>query len=195
MAEKETSLTLLRRLRANESDAWETTVRLYTPLVCHWCQRGGVRGSDIDDVLQDVFQAAATSFAAFRRDRPGDTFRGWLRGICKNMILMHFRRSGRHIQADGGTDAFRKLQEIVDGSADTDDEDGLPELDALHRRALELVKREFGERTWQMFWLTAIEGRSPVDVADTMGVGPTAVRMAKSRVLHRLREEFGDLIA
>ena len=36
-----TSLTLLERLRANEPDAWETMVRLYTPLVYQWCARGG----------------------------------------------------------------------------------------------------------------------------------------------------------
>lgn len=45
-----------------------------------------------------------------------------------------------------------------------------------------------------MFWLTAIEGRSPVDIAAALGVSPAAVRMAKSRVLHRLKEEFGDLV-
>jgi hypothetical protein len=33
-----------------------------------------------------------------------------------------------------------------------------------------------------------------VDVAADMGVSPAAVRMAKSRVLHRLKEEFSDLI-
>jgi RNA polymerase sigma-70 factor (ECF subfamily) len=194
MADKSTSLTLLERLRANESDAWHTMVELYTPLVHHWCGRCGVRGADIDDVAQEVFQAAATSFVNFRRNRPEDSFRGWLRGITKNIILMHFRRTGRQACAAGGTDAFRKLHEIVDDSADTDDEDSGTELDALHRRALELVKAEFEERTWQMFWLTAIEGRSPVDIAAVMGVGPTAVRMAKSRVLHRLKEEFGDLV-
>jgi RNA polymerase sigma-70 factor (ECF subfamily) len=194
MAEKSTSLTLLERLRANESGAWHTMVKLYTPLVHHWCGRGGVRGVDIDDIAQEVFQAAATSFVNFRRDRPGDSFRGWLRGITKNMILMHFRRTGGQPCAAGGTDAFRKLEEIADASTDTDDDDSSSELDALHRRALELVKAEFEERTWQMFWLTVIEGRSPVDIAAAMGVGPTAVRMAKSRVLHRLKEEFGDLV-
>ncbi len=57
-----------------------------------------------------------------------------------------------------------------------------------------MVKAEFEPRTWQMFWLTAIEGRSPVDIAAALGVSPAAVRMAKSRVLHRLKEEFGDLV-
>ena len=35
----------------------------------------------------------------------------------------------------------------------------------------------------------------PVDlIASDMGVTPAAVRKAKSRILHRLKEEIGDLI-
>src|SRR5437899_2568008 len=86
-----TSLTLLERLRANEPDAWGTMVRLYTPLVYQWCFRGGVRGADADDISQEVFRAAAAGFAGFRREHEGDTFRGWLRGITRNMVLQHHR--------------------------------------------------------------------------------------------------------
>jgi RNA polymerase sigma-70 factor (ECF subfamily) len=187
-----TSLTLLQRLRANDGDAWGIMVRLYTPLVCHWCTRGGVRAADVDDVAQEVFQAAATHLANFRRDRPGDSFRAWLRGITRHMVLQHFRRSGRHPQASGGTDALRQLQGVADAAADEDDP--VEEMDGLRRRALELVRGEFEERTWQAFWRTVVEGRSPVELAAEMGVSPTAVRMAKSRVLRRLKEEFGELI-
>jgi RNA polymerase sigma-70 factor (ECF subfamily) len=195
-ARRDTSLTLLERLRSNNGDAWRVMVQLYTPLVCHWCARGGLRGADTEDVTQEVFQAASTHLANFRRDRPGDSFRGWLRGITRNMVLQHFRRRGRHAPASGGTDAFLRLQEVADTSDVTavEDEDPAEELDALRQRALNLVRSEFEERTWRAFWMTVVEDRAPVDVAADMGVSPAAVRMAKSRVLHRLKEEFGDLI-
>jgi RNA polymerase sigma-70 factor (ECF subfamily) len=48
-------------------------------------------------------------------------------------------------------------------------------------------------RTWQAFWLTAVEGRLPRDVALELGISPGAVRVAKSRVLKRLRDELGGL--
>jgi RNA polymerase sigma-70 factor (ECF subfamily) len=155
-----------------------------------------VRGADAEDVAQEVFHAATTHLESFRRDRPGDSFHGWLRGITRNMILQHFRRSGRHPKAAGGTDAQLRLQEVEVGTTGDSgvDENPAEELDGLRRRALELVRAEFEERTWQAFWLTVVEGRSPVDIAADMGVSPAAVRMAKSRVLHRLKEEFGDLI-
>jgi RNA polymerase sigma-70 factor (ECF subfamily) len=189
-----TSLTLLERLRANEPDAWRTMVHLYTPLVYHWCDRAGLRGADADDVSQEVFRAAAAGLAGFRRDRAGDTFRGWLRGITRNRVLQHFRNAGHEPQAAGGTEVLLKLQEVADErSLAGNEEDAPAEVDGLYRRALELVRGEFEERTWRAFWLTAVEDRPAGEVALELGMSPGAVRVAKSRVLRRLREELGEI--
>jgi RNA polymerase sigma-70 factor (ECF subfamily) len=51
------------------------------------------------------------------------------------------------------------------------------------------------ERTWQAFWWAAVEGQAPADIATDLARSPAAVRKARSRVLCRLREEIGDLIA
>jgi RNA polymerase sigma-70 factor (ECF subfamily) len=189
-----TSKTLLQRLRANDSKAWRIMVQLYTPLVRYWATRGGVRGVDVEDVTQDVLQAAAAHLHKFRRDRPGDSFRGWLCGITRNMVLQYFRHSGRNPRGRGGTDALVQLRQLEDTTPAEENEDPVEELDGLRRRALELVRSQFEERTWQAFWMTVIEGRSPADIAAEMGVSATAIRMAKSRVLRRLKETFGDLI-
>jgi RNA polymerase sigma-70 factor (ECF subfamily) len=63
------------------------------------------------------------------------------------------------------------------------------------RRALELVRAEFEERTWQMFWQTVVEDWAAADVAAELGVSAAAVRMARSRVLRRLEEAVAELIA
>jgi RNA polymerase sigma-70 factor (ECF subfamily) len=190
-----TSLTLLQRLRTNEPDAWREVVYLYTPLVHRWCAGLGVRGADADDVAQEVFRAAAAGLAGFRRERAGDSFRGWLRGITRNMVLLHFRGRGRSPQASGDTDVQLRMLEVVDPASLPPEEDDPPaEVDVLYRRALELVRRQFEERTWHAFWQTVAEGRPPADVAADLGVTPAAVRKAKSRVLHRLKQQFGDLV-
>jgi RNA polymerase sigma-70 factor (ECF subfamily) len=142
-----------------------------------------------------VFRAAMAGLGDFRRDRPGDTFRGWLRGITRNMIALHFRRQGRHPRATGGSDALVRLQQVVDQRDDLPDEDSEVEIQGLFRRALELVRGDFEDRTWKMFWLTVIDDRAPADVAAQFAVTPVAVRKAKSRVLQRLRVEIGDLIS
>jgi RNA polymerase sigma-70 factor, ECF subfamily len=192
-----TSLTLLQRLRGNEPDAWQTTVHLYTPLVAHWCARAGVKGADADDVIQEVFRAAAGSLPGFRRDRPGDTFRGWLRGITRRLLAAHFRQAASQPQGGGGTDLLDRLHEIPDPVPAPDESHDEDEVAAgeVYRRALEVIRAGFEERSWLMFWRTAVEGRSPADVAVEMGVSPAAVRQAKSRVLRKLKQQLGDVIA
>jgi RNA polymerase sigma-70 factor (ECF subfamily) len=188
-------LTLLQRLLDNEPEAWRTMVRLYAPLLYHWCARGGVRGADAEDVVQEVFRVAASRLDKFRREREGDSFRAWLRGITCNMLLVHFRRASRQPQASGGSGSFSRLDEVVDPAGTAAPEEDPPsELESLRRRALELVRGQVAEQTWRAFWLTAIEGHASAEVAASLGISPTAVRMAKSRVLHRLKEQFGELI-
>jgi RNA polymerase sigma-70 factor (ECF subfamily) len=195
MADQATSFSLLDRAAGHDPDAWARLVKLYTPLVYYWCRRGGVQGEDVHDVVQEVFHALSTHLGQFQRDRPGVTFRGWLRGIAHHKILDHFRRCQRQPLAEGGSDAFRRFQEEPDPLADTDDADAADELSGLYHRALELVRSEFELRSWQAFWRSAVEEQAVADVAADLGMTETAVRKAKSRVLRRLKEEVGDLIA
>ncbi len=194
---RQTSLTLIQRLRDNEPDAWARMVVLYRPLVCYWCGRQGLTGADVDDVVQEVFQVAAVRMSDFRRDRPGDTFRGWLRGITRMKARDYLRDRGKNPQAIGGStalDRMRGLPEPVAQDSDSSAEEDPPsEVAGLLRRALELVRAEFQPDTWRAFLLTAVENRPAPDVAVELGQSPAAVRQAKSRVLRRVRQELGDL--
>jgi RNA polymerase sigma-70 factor (ECF subfamily) len=169
-------------------------MELYAPLVRSWCRRAGLQGADADDITQEVFAAAATKLDTFHRDRPGDSFRGWLRAITRNQVLLLFRRKQDRPQAAGGSDAWHELQQVPDPLAGRADEEA-SEVSGLYRRALELVRREFEEQTWQAFWLTAIEDRLPASLAEELGMTPAAIRQAKSRVLRRLKEEMGELLS
>ncbi|HEV3003260.1 MAG TPA: sigma-70 family RNA polymerase sigma factor [Pirellulales bacterium] len=190
-----TSLTLLARLRADEPDAWRTMVGLYTPLVAYWLRRQGAREADVEDLVQEVFTVAAQNMARFRREHEHDTFRGWLRGIARNLVRKHFQRQSKQPQAQGGTDAFHRLQAVsAAANPSIDEEDPVGELSALYRRALELVRSEFEESSWRAFWQTAIENRTPAELSPSLGMSPAAIRKAKSRVLLRLRQQLGDLI-
>jgi RNA polymerase sigma-70 factor (ECF subfamily) len=191
-SDRPTSLTLLERVRDRDEDAWRRLVDLYRPLVAHWCGHWGVRAQDADDVLQDVFQAVATSLDNFRRDRPGDTFRGWLRGITRNKLLDHLRRRDKQPEAQGGTDAQFRLLQVPEQDLPVETEE---QMSALYHRALELVRGEFEPRTWEAFWRSAVDGQPVATVGADLGMTPAAVRKAKSRVLYRLRQEVGDLLS
>lgn len=192
-----TSTTLLLRVKQQDAEAWRRLVRLYGPLVYHWCRQAGLQQADLSDVFQEVFRSVSQNIGKFRRDRPGDTFRGWLRTITRNKVTDHFRRGGKQPQAMGGSDAQQMLQQYAQESESwlQDSSQGEPqeEIVLLHR-ALHLVRGDFEDRTWQAFWRTTVDGVPPKEVAAELGSTAAAVRQAKSRVLRRLREEFGDLL-
>lgn len=190
-----TSRSLLERVKSDEPAAWDRLVTLYAPLVFQWCRGWGLREQDAADIFQEVFQAVAAHIDGFRKERAGDTFRGWLRTITRNKVHDYFRRRGHEPEGMGGSEAQDRLAQLpapqpgADSSLSEDHGER-----GLVARALDLIRGEFAEHTWQAFWRTAIEGRSAPEVAAELSMSAGAVRVAKSRVLQRLREELGDLI-
>lgn len=193
-----TSLSLLQRAKKNDPDAWRRIVRLYGPLVHAWCRAARLQESDLADVFQEVFAVAARKLASFRKDRSGDTFRGWLRVITSNKIRDHFRGQAAHPPAVGGSEAKQRVEALADQSPAHGQDNGGPaaseEVVGLYQRALAFLQETFEPQTWRAFYRTAVDGLSAPEVADELGMTPAAVRKAKSRVLSRLRAEYGDLI-
>lgn len=189
-----TSLTLLARVKANDAQAWQRLSDLYGPLVYHWCRRSGFQAADAADVVQEVFFSVANGIADFQKERPSDTFRGWLWTITRNKVRDRCRGQAGEEEAVGGTDAQLRLAEIPDPwSESTTDADDRREVGHLFCRALGFVRTEFRERTWEAFWRTTIDGQDTADVAVELGISENAVRQAKSHVLRRLRAELCDL--
>jgi RNA polymerase sigma-70 factor, ECF subfamily len=189
-----TSRSLLERVKADDAAAWETLVGLYGPLVYRWCRRWDLPDHEAADVFQDVFQALTKHIAGFRKEKKGDTFRGWLHRITDNKVRDHLRKLRREPGGEGGTEAQIRLASLPE-TAPAEGDDSGPEREeaGLLRGVVDLIRGEFEGRTWQAFWLTAVEARSPGEVALELGMSPGAVRVAKSRVLTRLREELGGM--
>jgi RNA polymerase sigma-70 factor (ECF subfamily) len=200
LAETATSRSLLMQLKAGQPAAWERLTSLYAPLVYHWCRTMHLAEQDMPDVFQQVFQSVASHIQAFHKDRPGDTFRHWLRAITRNKVRDHFRRNARQAQAAGGTDAQIFFSQLAAPGADAEeaeerhahDEEG--EVRQLLRGALEQIRGQVHPRTWEAFWKVVVEGKTPEEVGEELGMRPGTVRVAKSRVLSRLRSGLGDWI-
>ena len=52
----------------------------------------------------------------------------------------------------------------------------------------------FHEDGTRSLWLVAVDGRPAKDVGEELSMRPGTVRVAKSRVLQRLRQELGELL-
>lgn len=189
-----TSTSLLERAKARDPEAWRRLVRIYGPHVFFWCRQSGLSVQDAADVVQEVFTAVATHLAKFHRRGPGDSFRGWLRTITQNKIRDQARRGQHRPQAQGGTTAQKRLEDIPAPASDSGEPAELIGSSAIMHQALELIRDEFEDRTWQAFWQMAIEGRSASELGAELGMERRAVRQAKYRVLRRLRQELVGLI-
>ncbi len=186
------SSSLIRSLKVAERDAWQRLAELYGPLVYAWCRQAGLAESDTADVAQNVFLSVFRSIRHFHRDRPGDSFRGWLWTVTRNEVLKFLRWRAKEPRAAGGTDAHRVLQELPEFLAAEDAPSSTGTQALLVRRAIVSLRDEFQPQTWQAFWRTAMDGHNASEVADELAMTPVAVRQAKFRVLKRLRDYLAE---
>jgi RNA polymerase sigma-70 factor (ECF subfamily) len=168
-------------------------IQLYAPLIFYWCQKQHMPRDEIADVLQDVFRSVVRNIGTFRKAESGGTFRGWLRIITRNKINDYFRRVADEPRAEGGTEAQRKLSQVADEVNVLPLDDDTAAEQGLFRRALEMIRSDFKDQTWQAFWRVVVDGRTAPEVAAELGMRPGTVRVAKSRVLKRLRKQLGDV--
>ena len=185
------STSLIHGLKNQDEGAWRRLLDLYVPLVFSWCRRAGLQSEDCADIMQEVFRSVLGGIAGFRYVSPTDTFRGWLRTITRNKIRDHFRHRAAEPIGTGGTSAHQRSREIPELEPAISPTAG-PVVGLIHRGA-DLIRAEFDERTWQAFWLTAVENHAGSETAELLGMSPGAVRQAKYKVLRRLRQALGDV--
>jgi RNA polymerase sigma-70 factor (ECF subfamily) len=191
--EPATPLTLLDKVRRNEAEACERLVKLYKPLVLYWCKQAKLRPEDSVDVAQEVFLSVWKNLGTFRRDRQGDTFRGWMWTITRNKVCDFNAPPG--CKGQGGSEAQGMLQDLPspDPERQADADAQAAEKNIVLRRAVELIESGFTKKTRQAFCLL-VAGWTGEEVANKLKISREAVYLAKARIVKRLRKEFGDLL-
>jgi RNA polymerase sigma factor (sigma-70 family) len=182
-----TRASLLLRLRDRaDHEAWRQFVDLYAALIYGFARRRGLQDADAADLMQDVLRAVARSAHRLDYDPRRGTFRAWLFTVTRNKLINHANGRKRHAPAAGDSAAHEMLE-----NAPAPEDESLWEREYRQRLfdwAAEQVRDEFQPNTWKAFWATAVEDRSPKDVAAELGLSVGAVYVAKSRVLARLQE-------
>jgi RNA polymerase sigma-70 factor (ECF subfamily) len=181
-----TPASLLEQLREPSAQAaWERFVQLYSPLLCLWAQRLGLRGQEAEDLVQDVFTILVRQLPQFRYD-PQQRFRGWLWTTTLNRYRSR-QRSPAPV-ADAGDVPDVAAPDVADVVSEEE------YRRYIIRRALELMESDFEPTSRKAFWGLVIDGRSAEDLAQELGISENAVYLAKGRVLRRLREELAGLL-
>lgn len=191
----ETSASLLARLRLSpDQESWQRLVSLYTPLIRNWLARQGLPMQEADDLCQEVLTVLVRRLPSFERNPQPGSFRRWLRTIAVNCLRDFWRSGKRKPRAAGGSDCAEMLEQLADPDSGLSRQWDLEHDQHVTRQLLEMIRPQFAPSTWEAFTLYALEGRSPQEVAQRLGMTVNAVFIARSRVLARLREEGEGMI-
>jgi RNA polymerase sigma-70 factor (ECF subfamily) len=186
-----TRASLLLRIRdAGDQEAWQDFARIYAPVVYGYARRHGLQDADAADLAQEVLRGV--SVARLDYDPGRGSFRGWLFTLAHHRLhdfLARQRRPGRG-SGDSG------VQDLLEQQPAREEDRSLWDREyerRLFHWAAEQVRGRFRDTTWQAFWLTAVEGHSPREVAGRLGMTLAAVYLARNRVMARLREQVRQL--
>ena len=188
-----TRASLLLRLRdPGDHDAWVEFVSLYEPVIYRVLRRTGLQDADALEVLQELFLAVNRNIGSWEHGAERGSFRGWLRRVTRNLVVSWVRRQKRQVTTSSlDLDALLESQPTV-VSPETD------EFDRELRRVLfhlasERVRGEVRPQTWQAFWEVAVSGVSVAEAARKLAMTAGAVRVAKCRIIARLREVVAEM--
>jgi len=189
-----TRASLLVRLRdGSDGEAWQEFVHLYAPVIYGFARKRGLQDADAADLMQDVLRSVSSAVHRLEYDPVRGTFRGWLFTVTRNKVFNFLESSSRRVQGSGDSRVQQRLEQHADADGARSGEWEAAYQRALAAQAMERVKGEFQAATWEAFRQTALEGRTPAQVAPRVGLSVGAVYVAKSRVIARLREEIQRL--
>ena len=190
----ETSTSLLERLRgAPDEAAWRQFDDLYRPLIRRWLRRDPSLMEEAEDIVQDIMHVLVCELPSFHRQRNG-SFRRWLRTVTAHRVLAYHRARHNRPLALGCPLEESPLAQLNDPKSE------LSQLwDQEHdrhvlRRLLELVEPMFEPKTLAAFRRVVFDEMPPAKVAEELGLSVSAVYIAKSHVLNKLRQEAEGLI-
>lgn len=179
--------TLLSRARLGEREAWERLVDLYGPLVFYWCQKKGLSPENANDVSQEVFVAVSRKLPDYQHE----TFLGWLRTITHNKINDFWKKERRQPSAEGGSNNHQVILELPAQPEEPSQEDQWESEQFFGLSLMQAISSEFSPRDLQAFRRLVLDGKTPAEVAEELHITPNIVYLARSRILHCLREQAG----
>jgi RNA polymerase sigma-70 factor (ECF subfamily) len=166
--------------------AWQEFVEIYQPLIRSLAIRRGLQGADADDVVQEVLTRVARHIGDWSSKSVNSSFRGWLATITRNQTLQFFREDRRRPLTGADSRISRKPVEVQESDFD------LEHNRQLFAWAARRTQSRFHRRTWQAFWLTAVERQSIADVARQLETSVAQVYVSRSRVMKALRLAVDD---
>lgn len=189
-SDSRTSLTLMRRLRADPQDvaAWDEFLFTYGPRIDAWCRRWKLQEADIQDVTQNILLKLSQQFGRFQYD-PTQSFRGWLRRVTESALSDFVTLRQRTKATSGVPEALygaEAKQDLLTRLGEAFDLEVLAEARTRVRVMVDPMH-------WKAFSLMTDDSLSASETAKECGLSVANTFQVKSRVQRLIREEIRHL--
>lgn len=180
---------LLKNLRLGQNpEVWDSFVRIYHKSVVRWIRQAGANPAEIEDIAQEAFLTVFRLIKDFERRKPG-SFRSWIKTIIQLLVRHHAssRKTSKLALVD-----FDEM-EIIEEDAGTLNDD----RKELVNQAMQMIRGEFKDQSWEVFEQVYILEKSPREVAQAFGISVNSVYISTSRIMARLKtvvDQFIDAI-
>lgn len=189
-----TRASLLFRLRdSQDHEAWVEFVEIYEPAIYRQLRKCGLQDADARELTQELFVAVNRHIGTWDPAKERGSFRGWLRRVARNLVINWMKNGQRRMVALGGPGSQSIFDALTAEDCPESSEFDRELRRSIFHRASKVVHQEQSPKAWQAFWETAVVGKTPAVVSQELGMSTGAVRVAKCRVLARLKEVVDDL--
>lgn len=168
------------------AEAWDEFYRVYDDLIRRFAITRGLRDADLDDCVQDVWNAVATSLFHFEHPESRPGLRAWLFALVRSKATNIFRSKARQ-PADG-------LDEKLIAGHEPGDEQSEPGAlceqqwkQALLDSTISQLREELSPSNACILQWRLIEHRSVDEVACELNLTPQQVHTRQHRVMKKLR--------
>lgn len=194
-----TSATLIVRLRDGDGMAWETFVKLYTPLVRVWCRWANRRldeplmRDDRKEIATLVIEKVQETLTKKKSTLEIRSLRAWLRRITENCIVDYVEKRNKRkpvwqLMSDTG-----HFKEPYNTGMSLDLADDHAEKIRFMRGVLDRLKLKFKKEHWEILLLAVVAGKSSEEIATIMNMKGSTVRQIRKRLPERLQREYESL--
>ena len=182
---------VIRSLKDNRSEAWETFFSAYSHLIRLHGKDCGVKSEYLDDLIQEVMIAVTKYSSSFEYDPARGRFRDYLKRIIRakaaDILRKYYRKESFFVHIP---DKSPILEEVLDDSFSPDEE-----LDSYFmeeweniflKNCLNFLKEEISPRHYQIFYMLEIQNVPVSKVAAFSGLSLVSIYSIRSRVETRL---------
>ncbi|MEO0649686.1 MAG: sigma-70 family RNA polymerase sigma factor [Planctomycetota bacterium] len=191
------STGFISRLRSREPEAWFELWEIFGPVLraqlSRW-GRGQIGAETVQDLSQETLAALSQAIDTHDPDR-GVRFSTWLLAIARYTLSDEFDR--RMALKRGAGKKPLELEEALghgDGAPRPDESYHGLVFGAKVEAAIRMVERDAEFLDFNVFRMRVLEGRTGVEVAESLGLSEASVSRRLSKVRGVLRERLAEVV-